>query len=294
MPYFNTSLLNNKKTLEIKVDYSDCKIIFGIFDEKNIHNNDKLEDCVNVLNSHFYIIPDKNIIILMINDFSENSNIKKITYEFYIPLNNTYLEKLNSSFCDEIFETDIPKNFTEILEQSKMNIISDLSIDNNEMEISSIIYDKTIDYISDSFDINNNNNDSDEINNTNITKNTYRADNNNSYEIFNNNIIFYSDIYNINDNKNKKCFYSCESCEKNGNNTIHNCQKCKLEYLYQLKINNYLNCYEYCHNNTYDEINDLYLCLEEQICFGGNKLIPEKNNLCIDICNKDNTYKYEF
>ena len=30
------------------------------------------------------------------------------------------------------------------------------------------------------------------------------------------------------------------------------------------------------------------------ICLEGNKLIPEKNNLCIDICNKDNTYKYEF
>ena len=56
-----------------------------------------------------------------------------------------------------------------------------------------------------------------------------------------------------------------------------------------------MNCYEFCHNNSYDETNDIYECLEDNICFGKiNKLIPEKNNSCIDDCSKDDTYKFEF
>ena len=94
---------------------------------------------------------------------------------------------------------------------------------------------------------------------------------------------------------NKECYESCQTCKKSGNDKVHNCLECKAKYPFQLFKNNNLNCYEYCHNNIYIEKNDTYLCLEEPICLGDkNKLIPGKNNSCIDNCKNDDKYKYEF
>ena len=52
------------------------------------------------------------------------------------------------------------------------------------------------------------------------------------------------------------------------------------------------NCYEKCQNYFYfNESND-YICTQN--CIGNyGKLIPEKNK-CIDKCEKDNIYKYEY
>ena len=92
-----------------------------------------------------------------------------------------------------------------------------------------------------------------------------------------------------------QCYETCEACIISGNNISHNCLTCKSKYSFKFRKNNNLNCYEFCHNNSYNAINDTYLCLEEPKCFGElNKLIPGKNNLCIDKCIKDDKYKYEF
>ena len=44
----------------------------------------------------------------------------------------------------------------------------------------------------------------------------------------------------------KKCFYTCETCEINGDDNSHNCLKCNESYIYELNYSNsnYKNCYD--------------------------------------------------
>ena len=92
----------------------------------------------------------------------------------------------------------------------------------------------------------------------------------------------------------KKCYDSCLSCSKGGNDEEHNCLKCKNEFPFMLEKNGTYNCYEFCHYNNYDENNKTYQCLKEPICtWDKDKLIPDKNQ-CIDSYSNDDIYKYEF
>ena len=49
-----------------------------------------------------------------------------------------------------------------------------------------------------------------------------------------------------NDSLYKKCYYTCESCEIKGNDEFHNCLNCNNEFNFEIKINNYINCYVNC------------------------------------------------
>ena len=124
------------------------------------------------------------------------------------------------------------------------------------------------------------------VNNTNNYVECYYKDNKNTEEIY----------LEKNISKNESCYESCEICEKAGNDITHNCLKCKSEYPFIFQNNDmYLNCYKFCHDNYYDELNNVYQCLEKPICIGNaNKLIKDKNNTCIDDCSNDKEYIYEF
>ena len=59
--------------------------------------------------------------------------------------------------------------------------------------------------------------------------------------------------YLANDSFYKKCYYTCEECETEGNNIFHNCLSCDKNYSYEIILNNnYKNCYD---NESYDERN---------------------------------------
>ena len=45
------------------------------------------------------------------------------------------------------------------------------------------------------------------------------------------------------------CYNSCETCDKNGNETTHNCKECKSDFPFMAIKNNYLNCYKECPPN---------------------------------------------
>ena len=90
----------------------------------------------------------------------------------------------------------------------------------------------------------------------------------------------------------KKCFENCLFCYGEGNEKDNNCSICKKNYLF---INDSVyknNCYKKCENYYYfNESND-YICTEN--CSGiYDKLIPEKNK-CINKCENDDIYKYEY
>ena len=51
------------------------------------------------------------------------------------------------------------------------------------------------------------------------------------------------------DNVYNLCYNSCETCDENGNETIHNCKECKSDFPFMLNKNNYFNCYQECPRN---------------------------------------------
>ena len=77
----------------------------------------------------------------------------------------------------------------------------------------------------------------------------------------------------------KKCYNSCEACERIGNNKEHNCLKCNTNFSIEINNNNYFNCYNKNNYDNYftDAINSNYTSIET------NKKIYEG---IIDIFNK--------
>ena len=70
----------------------------------------------------------------------------------------------------------------------------------------------------------------------------------------------------IKDNIYKKCFYSCEKCEMNGNNINHNCIECNNNYPIEFRVKNYFNCYRNCSYYYYFDIYNNYHCTVNNIC----------------------------
>ena len=58
----------------------------------------------------------------------------------------------------------------------------------------------------------------------------------------------YKDLegYYLDDKIYKQCYYRCKTCNLSGDNEIHNCIECNINYPLGIKNNNYLNCYENC------------------------------------------------
>ena len=93
----------------------------------------------------------------------------------------------------------------------------------------------------------------------------------------------------------KECYDACEFCYGPGNEKNNSCKKCKsnLFFLNDIDIYKY-NCYEKCQYYYYfNESND-YTCTINDTCNGNyTKFIFEKYK-CIDKCENDNIYKYEY
>ena len=140
----------------------------------------------------------------------------------------------------------------------------------------------------------------------NVNYNKYICNNicgNNYYQI--------NDVYNFNCNElqdgyyleenddnypqTKKCYSTCNKCNKNGNETFHNCLECKPNYKYELVLDNNINCYDKCKYYYYvDKIKNKTFCTTNYICPDNyNKLIIDKNQ-CIDNCSNDSIYIYEY
>ena len=99
------------------------------------------------------------------------------------------------------------------------------------------------------------------------------------------------------DNKNlyRPCFQTCKTCDKSGNESIHNCLQCKSNYHYLLPIQQgYYNCYENCqYYHYFNKTDEKHYCTEDSKCPNVyNKLISEKSE-CISNCSHDSEYKLE-
>ena len=91
----------------------------------------------------------------------------------------------------------------------------------------------------------------------------------------------------------KKCYENCLVCDEKGNETIHNCIECVSNFIFYNTPINIMNCYEKCEYYYYfDEYNKFH-CTENNRCPKNYKLIKDKNK-CIDNCENDDIYKYEY
>ena len=248
---FNISLLNNVEYLEINGTHANFKITNNI--ESYLANNKyrKLSSCTEELKNKYNISND-NLIILITDIISDDSKEeKKSFYEFY---------NLNANFPDNKIKLN---NFSICNKIIK----NDISINCSEYSIESLIKNSCIECINSNYPI---------------------------YEVNNNNSEFkkcYKDLegYYLDNSikKYKQCYETCKVCVQGGNNSKHNCLKCNTDYPFMYNSN----CYEYCHNNTYDESEHIYKCLEEPKCFGKNLSLD--NNECVDGCSNTKN-KFEF
>ena len=260
IPNIELSTVGNISYLELKELHATFKLINTKLSQEFINNIKGLEDCDKILRSSYSIPTDVSLLLLMINIFNQNDNkyINKTIYDFYYPLNSKNFEKLDLTICKDLLKNDNPLECSDYSIQSLL--LNDSCINCNEG-----FYTKY------------------EDTNTNLT-NFKKC---------------YKDLEGYYMDKNlkayKKCYSSCKACSIGGNDDTHNCQVCALDFPYTFPKNNYINCYNFCHYYNYNENNDTYQCQIEPKCFGeNNKLIPGKNNSCIDDCSKDDKYKYEF
>ena len=124
--------------------------------------------------------------------------------------------------------------------------------------------------------------------------------------------LFYDEKYNINNSKEcfeqisqgyyldkneknyKKCYKFCKSCYGEGNETYNNCIECKDNFTFHNNSDDIKNCYPICNNYYYFDKLNIYHCTENLNCPEEyNKLILAKKK-CIENCQKDDIYKYEY
>ena len=93
----------------------------------------------------------------------------------------------------------------------------------------------------------------------------------------------------------ENCYSSCKTCEQRGNQTSHNCIKCKDNNKYKHKFNfsDYFNCYDFCSDYYYiDGITNETFCTKS--CPENySKLIINKTQ-CVNDCSEDPIFKYEY
>ena len=91
----------------------------------------------------------------------------------------------------------------------------------------------------------------------------------------------------------KKCYETCKSCFGEGNKTDNNCIECDNDYLFLNDSLHEKNCYIKCEYYYYFDESNEYKCTEQEICPNNYKLIESKKK-CINKCENDNYYKYEY
>ena len=129
--------------------------------------------------------------------------------------------------------------------------------------------------------------------NLSITFNLCETCGKNYSQLYDNNSLYNNSE--INCTKQISCYYSCKSCDKEGNITYHNCIECNDNYNYILNISNHFNCYNICEYYYYTDINsNKTYCTQNYTCPENyNKLIINKKE-CINYCSKDLKYIYEY
>ena len=88
----------------------------------------------------------------------------------------------------------------------------------------------------------------------------------------------------------KECFESCKVCYGPGNEIDNNCSKCKTDYFFNDSFHKN-NCNQKCPYYYYNKENK-YICVDN--CSGIYDKLIINSNKCVDDCENDTIYKYEY
>ena len=93
-----------------------------------------------------------------------------------------------------------------------------------------------------------------------------------------------------------KCYSSCQTCDREGNNLFHNCLTCNNDNIFALRKNGYYNCYPNCTYNFYFNESNRYTCTVNSSCPRDYPLFVPDTGQCVKSClhDTDNQYQYEF
>ena len=92
----------------------------------------------------------------------------------------------------------------------------------------------------------------------------------------------------------KPCYKTCKTCSDFSDLMNNNCLECAQNHSKKTDFINDSNCYINCDFYYYFDYNKNYFCTNGTKCPSiFNKIIEEKSK-CIDSCEKDDKYKYEF
>ena len=80
----------------------------------------------------------------------------------------------------------------------------------------------------------------------------------------------------------KKCYYSCKTCEIEGNNITHNCLTCQDTFAFEINKNNYTNCYETCTYYYYFDNEYNFHCTENLSCPEEYPLLINNKSECVN------------
>ena len=253
------NLYNNDKEIVIEEVYTK----FTITTNKIIKSSDiqkvNLGNCENILKAQYNLDDTDNLVIFIIDINKDKLKENgKIVYEVYGELNgNNKLTKLDLNICND---TSINNEVSKCSYYSIESIIDNLCI--NCIDFYYPIYKDS--------------------SNKNSFIRCYH--NPNGYYLDNEDKLY------------KKCYLSCESCDRKGNNSNHNCLSCTREYFYELNIFDRKNCYKVCPiYSYYNSFNNKYYCTNSSSCPKNiSELLIPKKNQCIDDCSKDQDYPYQF
>ena len=81
----------------------------------------------------------------------------------------------------------------------------------------------------------------------------------------------------------KECYQSCEECSIGGNKTYHNCSECKVNLSFEIRRNEYINCYENCNNYYYFDSGDNFHCTSDKSCPYEYPYLLENKFECIEL-----------
>ena len=77
-----------------------------------------------------------------------------------------------------------------------------------------------------------------------------------------------------------KCYFTCKTCEKSGNNKFHNCIECDDNYQFKIVKDNSLNCYEKCDYYHYFDFENIYHCTTDMFCPDEYPKLNEETREC--------------
>ena len=91
-----------------------------------------------------------------------------------------------------------------------------------------------------------------------------------------------------------KCYESCSSCIYGGNENENNCSICAINYIFDPYKIDSKNCIKMCPYFHYLSSENEYKCTNKSQCIGENIWFIKEKLECMDSCDNDDVYKYQY